>query len=109
MVLDILHSDRFRDQSPAAVYETLLDEGIYHASISTFYRILLREGEARERRSQATHPPRVKPELLAQRPREVWSWDCVRYKVSARKPARVTAHLRADEATVAAEPLSNGL
>ena len=74
-VLDILHSDRFRDQSPAAVYATLLDEGIYHASISTFYRILRREGEARERRSQATHPPRVKPELLAQRPREVWSWD----------------------------------
>ena len=79
-VLDILHSDRFRDQSPAAVYATLLDEGTYHASISTFYRILRQEGEARERRSQATHPPRVKPELLAQRPREVWSWDITKIR-----------------------------
>ncbi|EQD80796.1 transposase, partial [mine drainage metagenome] len=68
-VLDVLHSERFRDQSPAAVYATLLDEGVYLGSIRTFYRILHTAGEVRERRSQATHPPRVKPELLAQRPR----------------------------------------
>jgi putative transposase len=28
-----------------------------------------------ERRRQATHPARVKPELVAAKPNEVWSWD----------------------------------
>ncbi len=74
-ILDHLHSERFRDMSPATVYATLLDEGIYLASIRTFYRILRSQGEVRERRAQATHPPRVKPELLAQQPNQVWSWD----------------------------------
>jgi putative transposase len=29
----------------------------------------------RERRDQLTHPPHAAPELLAERPNEVWSWD----------------------------------
>ena len=39
------------------------------------YRLLSREGEARERRAQLTHPAYAKPELLAEEPNEVWSWD----------------------------------
>ena len=74
-ILEQLHSERFQNQSPAAVYATLLDEGLYLGSISTFYRILRSQKEVRERRAQATHPPTVKPELLAQRPNEIWSWD----------------------------------
>src|SRR5690606_27985294 len=31
--------------------------------------------EVRERRRQATHPARVKPELVATRPNVCWSWD----------------------------------
>ena len=53
----------------------LLDEGCYRASISTWYRVLHAAGETRERRRQATHPARVKPELVATKPGEVWSWD----------------------------------
>ena len=34
-VLDVLHSPRFVDKAPAAVYATLLDEGTYHYSIRT--------------------------------------------------------------------------
>jgi putative transposase len=45
------------------------------APISTFYRLLRQAGETRERRRQATHPPSVKPELVAIAPNEVWSWD----------------------------------
>jgi putative transposase len=74
-VLDVLHSERFADAAPAAVYATLLDEGRYLASVPTMYRLLHAAGEVRERRRQATHPPRVKPELVATRPNEVWSWD----------------------------------
>ncbi len=39
-MIDVLHSERFCDQSPYEVYATLLDEGFYLASIRTFYRIL---------------------------------------------------------------------
>jgi len=46
-ILDALHSERFRDQSPYAVYATLLDEGCYLGSIRTFYRILHQAGEVR--------------------------------------------------------------
>jgi putative transposase len=74
-VLDVLHSERFADAAPATVYATLLDEGRYLASVPTMYRLLHTVGEVRERRRQATHPPRVKPELVATRPNEVWSWD----------------------------------
>lgn len=74
-VLDELHSERFVDRSPANVWATLLDEGRYLASERTMYRILAAEGEAKERRNQLVHPPYAKPELLAQQPNELWSWD----------------------------------
>jgi putative transposase len=75
-VLDVLHSERFVDSSPAQVYATLLDEGRYLASERTMYRLLeARHGGVRERRDQLTHPAYAKPELLAERPNELWSWD----------------------------------
>ena len=39
------------------------------------YRILAAESEGRERRNQLVHPPYYKPELLAEQPNELWSWD----------------------------------
>ena len=74
-VLDELHSPRFIDKAPAQVYAILLEEGIYHCSIRTMYRILAENGEVRERRNQLRHPNYRKPELLAVAPNQVWSWD----------------------------------
>ena len=74
-ILDALHSGRFADLAPAEVWATLLDEGTYLGSVSTFYRVLRAAGETRERRRQATHPATVKPELAATAPNQVWSWD----------------------------------
>jgi putative transposase len=74
-VLACLHQERFQNSSPAAVYATLLDEGHYHCSIRTMYRILEGEGEVRERRHQLVHPAYAKPELLATGPGQLWSWD----------------------------------
>ena len=74
-VLARLHEERFQDRSPAAVYATLLDEGEYHCSIRSMYRLLGQRGESRERRDQLTHPPYKKPELLATAPNQLWSWD----------------------------------
>jgi putative transposase len=74
-VLEALHAPRFVDAAPAAVYATLLDEGVYLASERTMYRLLAAGGESRERRRQRTHPTYAKPELLATGPNQVWSWD----------------------------------
>jgi putative transposase len=74
-VLEVLHTPRFVDRSPAQVYATLLDKNTYLCSVRTMYRILDGAGEARERRRQLTHPRYVKPQLLATHPNEVWSWD----------------------------------
>jgi putative transposase len=79
-VLDVLRSPRFVDLSPAQVFHVLLDEGRYVASVSTYYRLLRAHGEVRERRRQASHPPRVRPELVAHRPLIVWSWDITKLK-----------------------------
>ena len=75
VVLDHLHSERFRDKAPAEVYATLLDENIYLCSIRTMHRILAEIGELKERRNQLRHPQYKKPELLATGPKQVWSWD----------------------------------
>ena len=74
-VLDILHTERFADKAPHEVYATLLDEGEYHCSIRTMYRILDANKEVKERRNQLSHPVYQKPELLATGPNQVWSWD----------------------------------
>jgi len=79
-VLELLHSERFVDSSPAQVWATLLDEGSYLASERTMYRLLAANGEVRERRDQLTHPAYQRPELLATRPNEIWSWDISKLK-----------------------------
>ena len=55
-VLDLLHASRFADQAPAEIYATLLDEGVYHCSIRTMYRILARS-ERRNPRTPSTAAP----------------------------------------------------
>jgi putative transposase len=79
-VLAELRSERFVDASPDQVYFTLLDEGTYLASVSSMYRILRANGEVKERRRQATHPAKVKPELVAAAPNVCWSWDITKLK-----------------------------
>src|SRR5450756_2540602 len=79
-VLEILHADRFVDQAPLEVYNTLLDEGNYLCSVRTMYRILEKHEEVKERRNQLTHHHYQKPELLANAPNQLWSWDITKLK-----------------------------
>jgi len=74
-VLDLLREPRFVDLAPAEIYACLLDEGVYRCSIRTMYRVLHAHDEVRERRRQLRHPAYQKPELLAEAPNRVWSWD----------------------------------
>jgi len=70
-----LNRERFADRAPREVYATLLDKGTYLCSASTMYRVLAEHAEVRERRNQLRHPAYAQPELLATRPKQVWSWD----------------------------------
>jgi len=79
-VLAVLHEPRFLDLAPAEVYATLLDEGTYHCSERTMYRLLAAQRETRERRAQRRHPHYAAPELLATAPNQLWSWDITKLK-----------------------------
>jgi putative transposase len=84
-VLEVLHCERFVDVSPEETYATLLDEGSYLCSTRTMYRILAaHHGGVRDRRAQLTHPAYTRPELLAERPNELWSWDVSKLKGPAK-------------------------
>jgi putative transposase len=83
-LLAVLNAERFADKSPAQAWAVLLDEGISLASVSTMYRVQRTADQVRERRAQAAHPARVRPELTADGPSQVWSWDITKLKGPAR-------------------------
>lgn len=83
-VLEVLTEPRFADKAVAQAWAVLLDEGTYLCSMSTMHRVLRANRLAGERRRQATHPPRKKPELLATRPGQVWSWDITKLRSPVR-------------------------
>ncbi|MGW3607096.1 DDE-type integrase/transposase/recombinase [Micromonospora sp. NPDC005161] len=79
-ILEVLNSAAYADLAIPQVWARELDEGRYWCSLSTMYRIARTAGQVRERRRQATHPPRVRPELVATGPSQVWSWDITALK-----------------------------
>jgi len=84
-IINILHTERFQDRTPYEVFATLLDEGQYHCSIRTMYRILKSEhGDVKERRKGHRRTQYKKPELLATAPNQVWSWDITKLKGPAK-------------------------
>lgn len=74
-ILETVNCPEFVDLAPPQIYARLLDEGVYLGSVSTFYRILAQNRQVNERRRQARHPARTKPELVATGPGQVYSWD----------------------------------
>jgi len=83
-ITEVLHSEDFADLAVPEVFARLLDQGRYFCSPRTMYRILAANGEARERRDVLRHPAYAKPELLATRPNEVWSWDITKLRGPAK-------------------------
>jgi putative transposase len=83
-VLHRLNSEEFADKAPAQIGAILLDQGTYLCSESSMYRILRAHSQVRERRRQATHPAKKKPELTAAKPNDVWSWDITKLRGPAK-------------------------
>lgn len=75
-VLDVCNESRFASSPPSQIVPTLLDEGVYIASESTYYRVL-KANELVNQRGRSRHiTPRSKPEAYqAKGPNEIWSWD----------------------------------
>jgi putative transposase len=83
-ILAVLNSDRFVDTTPVEVYATLLSEGVYLASVATLYRVLREHRQVADRRRQARHPTRKRPELTATGPGQIFSWDITKLPAPGR-------------------------
>jgi putative transposase len=83
-VLRLINSPAYADLSIGQIWARELDEGRYWCSASSMYRIARAVGQSRERRRLATHPATVKPELLADGPSQVWSWDITKLRGPAK-------------------------
>lgn len=79
-ILDVCGSERFIDCSPEQIHAALLDVGEYIGSPRTIYRALGAEAPLVDRRRQRRHPKRPAPELVANGPNRVWSWDITKLK-----------------------------
>ncbi|WP_194291589.1 DDE-type integrase/transposase/recombinase [Cumulibacter manganitolerans] len=77
-VLAHLAREEFADLSVRQVFVRVLDEGIYLGSLRSWYRIARAAGASGDRRRLASHPSRAIPQLAADGPVQVWSWDITR-------------------------------
>ena len=83
-VLAVINSEQYSDLSICQIWARELDEDRYHCSMSSMYRIARAAGQTRERRRLASHPAKVKPELVATGPSQVWSWDITKLRGPAK-------------------------
>jgi putative transposase len=79
-VLAVLNSAEFVDRTPVQIYAALLDRGRYLCSVSSMYRVLAAHAQVKDRRRLARHPARVRPELIATGPGQVFSWDITKLR-----------------------------
>lgn len=75
-IVDICCKKEYQDLTPYEIFVILLDQKIYLASISTFYRVLRERGlvhfRGNTRKGVKAHRP---PERVATGPNQVWAWD----------------------------------
>jgi putative transposase len=83
-VLTLINSPGYADLSIGQIWARELDAGNYLCSASSMYRIARAAGQSRERRRLATHPAKVKPELAADGPSQVWTWDITKLRGPAK-------------------------
>lgn len=75
-ILTACNEPRFQSLPPSQIVPTLLDEGLYIASVSSFYRTLKADGQ-QHRRGRTNHAGGGKKptSFVATGPNQVWSWD----------------------------------
>jgi putative transposase len=84
-IIGWLSCEEYADLSVQQTRWRVLDAGHQVASERSWYRVAARNRLVGDRRPLATHPARVIPELVAERPNSVWSWDITRIPVLSQK------------------------
>ena len=84
VVREVLTSEAYRDQPPAQVYYSLLEQGTYLCSVSTMHRLMRDSGLNGERRQQRPANPQPIPRLKATAPLQVWTWDIAKLPTKKR-------------------------
>lgn len=79
-ILAVLNSPEYESLSLSQTYHRAWDASIYLASLSTWYRVGRDAGQVKDRRRQATSNPKKIPELVANAPSQVWSWDITKLR-----------------------------
>ena len=75
-VMATLNSEAFKDLAPSQIVPRLADSGVYLASESTMYRLLLQYGQRSHRRLERVAQQRSKPRALAATGADqVFCWD----------------------------------
>ena len=74
-MLDTAYSDAYRDQPVYEIYHSLLQEGQYLGSVSSWHRLLREDASSGDRRPQRQPQSHAIPRLTATAPNQVWSWD----------------------------------
>lgn len=75
-IIAVCNEPRFASLPPTQIVPTLLDEGIYHASESTFYRVLKAHNQLNHRGRSLAPKVSSKPEsFTATGPCQVFCWD----------------------------------
>ena len=70
------NTSRFRDMNPGQIVAILCEEGTYHGSDRTLYRIFTdKKALASRTESRKPGPGKKPPELVATGPNQVWCWD----------------------------------
>ncbi|NDF13387.1 MAG: transposase [Proteobacteria bacterium] len=83
-MLTVASSKEFRNLSPKQIVPRLADRGQYIASESSFYRLLREKKQLAHRGKAKVATPRPKPQFVAQKPNQVWSWDITYLKSPVR-------------------------
>ena len=74
-IVAVCNEPRFQSLPPSQIVPTLLDEGRYIASVSSYYRVLRAECQQHRRGRTNASGGRKPTSYVATGPNQVWSWD----------------------------------
>lgn len=83
-VVEVATSPKFRDMAPKQIVPKLADSGVYLASESTVYRLLLANNLMRQRGRGKLRESREVQEFEVTGPNQVWSWDITYLRTNVR-------------------------
>jgi putative transposase len=74
-IINICNSESYKSLSPCQIVPTLLDNGFYIASESSFYRVLHEHGQLTHRGKRQVSKRNKPKGYTATGPNQVWTWD----------------------------------